>query len=362
MTFDLLWMLFPPKELVVAINHGLMNQTQALQLCSADYRQSPNGSRYFQVSGYATTHDGVDFGYGNLEVNINHFEGATKLSKLAVYPLKFHEDANGLRQRLIARGKKYIELLRTLSCKEYTMQYGISEKNVAGVNKQEKCNVKGRVMIDPIGFLEHNADSILAEPLISEKQIMSMDNLTDIDYLVCAYWVTGFSFTHKTWCQVAVDGLQDVEWNASAFDKLVIDEDRRQLIHTLVKAHRNDETAFDDIVQNKGQGLVGLLSGTPGVGKTLTAEAVAEVTQRPLYVVSTGELGIEADTVDARLGTILEITRRWGCVLLIDEVTFPTLTGLHLELTILQADVFLAARGVDLVRDSLVSIFLRRLE
>jgi len=124
-----------------------------------------------------------------------------------------------------------------------------------------------------------------------------------------------------------------------------MEKTRRQLVHSLVKAHRQDEAAFDDIVENKGKGLVGLLTGGPGVGKTLTAEAVAEVTQRPLYVVATGELGVDADVVDKRLGLILEITRRWGCVLLIDE-----------------ADVFLAARGKDLARDTLVSIFLRRLE
>lgn len=62
-------------------------------------------------------------------------------------------------------------------------------------------------------------------------------------------------------------------------------------------------------------------------------------------MVSTGELGIDADVVDKRLDTILEITRRWGCVLLIDE-----------------ADVFLSLRGQDLAKDTLVSIFLRRLE
>ncbi|KAF1994363.1 hypothetical protein P154DRAFT_585815 [Amniculicola lignicola CBS 123094] len=77
---------------------------------------------------------------------------------------------------------------------------------------------------------------------------------------------------------------------------------------------------------NKGQGLAGL-SGAPGVSKALTAEAVAEVIQRPLYMVSAGELGIEPVVVHKRLGMILEVTGRWGCVLLIDE-----------------ADVFLAAR------------------
>jgi len=170
-------------------------------------------------------------------------------------------------------------------------------------------------------------------------------DLTEDQRLVCAYWINGFSFTQKDWAQFAVSGLADIEWNTEAFKKLVIDEKRRKLIHALVQAHRQDEAAFDDIVQNKGRGLVGLLSGSRGVGKTLTAEAVAEVTRRPLYMVSSGELGTNADAVDNRLEMILEITRRWGCVLLIDEV-----------------DVFLAARGTDLARDTLVSIFLRRLE
>ncbi len=200
-------------------------------------------------------------------------------------------------------------------------------------------------MVDPEAFQTHNGSSQLVQPYVYPQYWMKPKDLTEDQLLMCAYWINGFSFAQKTWCQLAVSALSDVIWNDEAFKKLVINENRRRLIHALVKAHRQDEAAFDDIVQNKGKGLVGLLSGSPGVGKTLTAEAVAEVTRRPLYVVSTGELGIGADEVDRRLDMILEITRRWGCVLLIDE-----------------ADVFLAARGTDLARDTLVSIFLRRLE
>ena len=142
-----------------------------------------------------------------------------------------------------------------------------------------------------------------------------------------------------------LENLVDVAWNDEAFKKLVMKEERRRLIHGLVKAHRQDEETFDDFVLNKGRGLVCLLTGPPGVGKTLTAEVVAEKTRRPLYVVGTGELGIKADVVDQRLVTILEITRRWGCVLLIDE-----------------ADVFLSTCGQSLEKDTLVSIFLRHIE
>jgi hypothetical protein len=175
-------------------------------------------------------------------------------------------------------------------------------------------------MVDPVSFWAHNSDSNLNKPSSYPADWMSMEGLSDGDHLICAYWINGFSLTHKKWCQMAVEAMGDVQWNHEAFQKLVIDEDRRQLIHALVKAHRNDATTFDDIIANKGQGLVGLLSGSPGVGKTLTAEAVSEVTERPLYMVSAGELGIQADTVDQRLGVILDVTRRWGCVLLIDEV------------------------------------------
>lgn len=70
------------------------------------------------------------------------------------------------------------------------------------------------------------------------------------------------------------------------------------------------------------------------------------MTKRPLYMLSAGELGTDIRSVDDHLEMVLEITRRWGCVLLMDE-----------------ADVFLQARDViDLKRNALVSIFLRRLE
>lgn len=91
-----------------------------------------------------------------------------------------------------------------------------------------------------------------------------------------------------------------------------------------------------------------LLCGSPGVGKTLTAECVAERAHLPLYQVNAGEIGgHKPDEADQALKTILECCRLWNAVLLFDE-----------------ADIFLAARGGDnnLIRNELVSIFLRRLE
>ena len=103
---------------------------------------------------------------------------------------------------------------------------------------------------------------------------------------------------------------------------------------------------FDDIVSGKGKGMILLLSGPPGVGKTLTAEAVSENMRVPLYMMSAGDLGIRPEEVEMNLENILEMVAKWKAILLIDE-----------------CDVFLEARPIhDMERNKLVSIFLRLLE
>jgi hypothetical protein len=78
----------------------------------------------------------------------------------------------------------------------------------------------------------------------------------------------------------------------------------------------------------------------------MTAEAVAEVTHRPLYCVSCSELGTTASELETSLARVLSTAASLNAVLLLDE-----------------ADVFLEARSPhDLIRNAQVSIFLRLLE
>lgn len=126
-------------------------------------------------------------------------------------------------------------------------------------------------MLDPVAFRQQNPNSGILQPWVPAT--IDATKLKDNQLLLCNHYLLGFSFPKKTWGAFAITRAKDVVWNEAAFNKLVIDPKRRDIVHSLVKSHKNSGAVFDDIIQDKGKGLVGLLSGNPGVGKTLTAEA-----------------------------------------------------------------------------------------
>ncbi len=127
----------------------------------------------------------------------------------------------------------------------------------------------------------------------------------------------------------------------------MIPQDQKDVVRALVESHSYSASRnIDDVIQGKGQGLVAVLHGPPGTGKTLTAEGIAELLKKPLYMVSVGELGIRGGDLEKNFGQIIDIAHCWGALLLLDE-----------------ADVFLEKRELhDISRNALVSIFLRMLE
>jgi AAA+ superfamily predicted ATPase len=88
-----------------------------------------------------------------------------------------------------------------------------------------------------------------------------------------------------------------------------------------------------------------VLKGDPGLGKTLTAQVFAEQNHRPLYELQCSQLGISPPEVEENLRDALLRARRWNAVLLINE-----------------ADVFVRARGSDIIQNAIVGVFLRLLE
>jgi hypothetical protein len=170
---------------------------------------------------------------------------------------------------------------------------------------------------------------------------------TEEELLIASPVVLGFAFQEKMWLEFSLSAITDIEWNDEAFRSLVLPTEKKQVVKALVSAHKfHGSKTIDDVVQGKGKGLVFVLHGPPGVGKTLTAEGIAEDLRAPLYMVSMGELAMDSSRLESMLQQIMDIAHSWGAVLLLDE-----------------ADVFLEKRQTqDVHRNALVSIFLRLLE
>lgn len=170
---------------------------------------------------------------------------------------------------------------------------------------------------------------------------------TEEELVIASPVVLGFAFSEKLWLEFSISGISEIEWNEDAFDTLVLPDNQKSIVKALVESHTfNAAQNIDDVIQGKGKGLVAVLHGPPGTGKTLTAEGIAELLKRPLYMVSAGELGTDSRTLEGELNKILDIAHSWGAVLLLDE-----------------ADIFLEKRTIqDIHRNALVSIFLRLLE
>jgi hypothetical protein len=181
---------------------------------------------------------------------------------------------------------------------------------------------------------------------VKEQTDVKPVELTDFQYMLCTPILRGYSLKAKKWLSFFINHVKPIKWDDGAFQNLVLPKTQKKLVMALSKTQAASVNNFDDIVSGKGKGMILLLSGPPGVGKTLTAEAVSENMRAPLYMMSAGDLGIRPEEVEMNLESILEMVAKWKAILLIDE-----------------CDVFLEARSIhDMERNKLVSIFLRLLE
>ncbi|CAG8680207.1 8283_t:CDS:10, partial [Rhizophagus irregularis] len=252
------------------------------------------------------------------EIIDSEWEGVCEIEKLAVVPLP---EESPIHNQLVERGRKF-----------------------------------GRVMIDSVSFFKINPSYNMGTtkripqnnyyytvPAVPQPQDFNDEkSVKEEELFMCVPSLYGFSFTTKKWGQLYVEFLDEILFDDDAFDQLVMDPIKKDLIFSLVTSKHKGV----DLISGKGGGCVFLLHGPPGVGKTLTAEAISEYLHLPLYAVSVGELGISVVKLERKLSEILEVASVWNAVILIDE-----------------ADIFLERRSEhDIQRNTLVSVFLRLLE
>ena len=156
-------------------------------------------------------------------------------------------------------------------------------------------------------------------------------------------FVRVFSMDFKSYVYVDVDDLVLYEYDRQAMARLHLPEDMLRILSRVFTTPV--EHLFGDLIRGKHGGVVVLACGSPGVGKTLTAEVYAEQTERPLYVLELGELGTNVAVVEDNLRLVFTRVARWNAVLQFDE-----------------CEIFLAQRNNDLERSAIVGCFLRLLD
>ena len=205
-----------------------------------------------------------------------------------------------------------------------------------GRNREHEAGAwAGRKVIHDVANDEHPrrdaaVDSILSDDDDGQLQVPFHPVLRVFDLKTHEfYWMHG-------------DQLQPHEYDKSLANKLILPDSHRDLLNILT----TDLQAFvGDVIEGKSAGNVILCKGVPGVGKTLTAEVYAELTEKPLYAVHAGNLGTSASAIESELRTVFGRTQRWDCVLLLDE-----------------ADVFVTRRGDNIEQNAIVAEFLRSME
>ena len=198
----------------------------------------------------------------------------------------------------------------------------------------------------------------------------SANSMRPEDLLICPCMVYGYVLRSRKWVSLDVEIVEDMAVQELGLDSLVLPKGHSETLLALVETHSKGSKPATgkklvqrqiDLVRGKGKGLIILLHGEPGVGKTSTAECVAgtflkavsscqilrppmrafahpcvlslmrvrrgitnpasslEYTKRPLFQVTCGDIGSTAEDVERTLEDHFQLAHKWGCVLLLDE-------------------------------------------
>jgi SpoVK/Ycf46/Vps4 family AAA+-type ATPase len=359
--FKNIWTIFEPGTLIFNLNSEF-NAERVYRLDEGTFATNDCIGPHYRLNVDYVDFDGHRFGSGKTALAVPAFAGTQDITKLSAFPLNFHPDEKGVRERVIERGHLF-ESLKGYHFKHYE---GIALE--FGTWGKIRRTINSRVILDTHAFHSFNPgrrmnlNQLDGENLIgmssgdftrdySHKNEMpkstdSKEKLTEDQLLLATDELRGYSLKDKKWLIFFIPHVKDIVWNEDAFKSLVAPPNQKELILAFTRSQRKNKERFDDVIQGKGRGIIMLLSGPPGVGKTLTAESVAETMKVPLYTMSSGDLGTLPREVEASLSNILEMNTKWNAVLLLDE-----------------CDVFLEERSPhDIERNKLVSIFLRMLE
>jgi ATP-dependent 26S proteasome regulatory subunit len=125
---------------------------------------------------------------------------------------------------------------------------------------------------------DHLHRNLLAYPTLGQNEVLVVDSdtddqpdLRDDDLLTLPATIPAYSLSFKKWGLVDVEHIEPIQWQDDIYDMLQMENTQKDMVRNIIDSHHASSTAFDDFIPGKGRGLVFLLHGPPGCGKTLTA-------------------------------------------------------------------------------------------
>ncbi|KXH59598.1 hypothetical protein CSAL01_04354 [Colletotrichum salicis] len=320
---------------------------------------------------YYLDHEGETYGPVSETSFIDRFVGRQSIHDLKVYPLRFAVDAERLQSELRTQGARFRDLvkLKHVFCEGWTLT-GQPLGTLEGNGEEATEHVESDVIIDvaeavrgipswkPEFDTSSFAEALAAwryrdDPMTilhwpSREQITqqtrpwlktdgtksnkfvkafgdgvvkTLDGLDeDTNNLLLPRRLFVYVLRKRRFAMVHTMSLRSVPPQSTIFDDLRIDSNHKLIVQSLVADHfekrrvQREWPVFSamnqDIVRGKGPGLFMLLHGVSGVGKTATAEAVAQTNNKPLFTITCGDLGLTPEAVDTKLNEVFRHTGR----------------------------------------------------
>ncbi|OJD40335.1 atpase aaa+ type core protein [Diplodia corticola] len=302
------------------------------------------------------------------KLSIKSFEGEQAVASLSIIPRHVFDRLDGgeLREKLEKRGEKVCNVLWKRH--QYLYYKGTSMDDndrlydgpiIAESENRSNDSLPGTkwtfeeddipkdddfVRMDVTGGRKIRpkfADFMSIDPVEDPRSKMTKDHL----FLLCPA-IISFALKTKEWHVYNVENMRELQEPKYIPDTHIGDENL-DIINALSyrQIHSKDKWSAD-FIKDKGEGVVVLLHGPPGVGKTYTVESTAVATRRPLISLTLADIGTKEENIENELGNWFDLAHRWQSILLIDE-----------------ADIFLERRmHTDMGRNGVVSAFLRKTE
>ena len=383
-TWEMLWLLLKPgTDVVVTIKD---------EPKSKNFRPFPRGyvveeilggpltntdRKEWEIRCWSLDYDGTTIGRIDHVHWIEQFDGEVDVTSLGIIPADWpgHERDGMPIADILRRDGKYSYELLTPRCLQHdgkSMEFPYNE-------------VDGLVMVDMKTFFADNSNErpffiapatagvgvadcscpvcvkrkpdtqARLPPFAGYDSIEPGKELTNHQCFLFPNRVFVFHFRTRMWELVDVGNLQTAQFKPDILNTLVMSPDRINMLKALSKKYMRTEDGTGEIkqgfwsadfIEGKGKSQIILLHGKPGVGKTYTAECIAEHTRRPLMTLTCADIGTDPEDVEENLEYHFTAARDWGALVLIDE-----------------ADIYMEKRASnDLTRNSLVAGFLRALE